>query len=149
MNIIKKVLCLISVLVFAFGFSACGGNEATKAAVAYPLEELNEVYDSGKDSKSERFDKKNEGKRFFVESATVKRVSFKSSVEYEVFCYIESGERTINFRLFVDTSLGEVTREYLDSLKEGDVVSFEGTFLSQTTRSNLSSFSHIKFTSAE
>lgn len=149
MNIIKKVLCLISVLVFAFGFSACSGNEATKEAVAFPFEELNEVYDSGKDSKSERFDKKNEGKRFFVDSATVKRVSFKSSTEYEVFCYVESGERTINFRLFVDTSMGEVAREYLTSLNEGDVVSFEGTFLSQTTRSNLSSFSNIKFTSAE
>lgn len=153
MNIFKKVLCFIAVLTFAFGFSACGGNgneTTTKAAVEFPFEELNEIYDSGKDSKSERFDKKNEGKRFFVDSATVKRVSFKSSVEYDVFCCAESGGRTINFRLFVDLSSGEVTREYIDSLKEGDVISFEGTFLSQTpSRSNLTTFNNIRFITAE
>lgn len=145
MKLFKKLLCSVMIFVFAFGFTACTGNNADKPAVTFPFEELNEIYDSGKDSKGERFDDKNEGRRYIVESACVKSVSFKSSTEYDVFCYVESGDRTINFRLFVDTSLGEVTKEEIDSLEKGDIISFEGTFLSQTKRSYLSTFKEIKF----
>lgn len=149
MNILKKAFCFMMIFVFTFGFSACGENNTDKPAVAFPFEELNEIYDSGKESKGERFDEKNKGRRFIVDSAYVKNVSFKSSTEYDVFCYVKSGERTFNFRLYVDTALGEVTKEYLDTLEKDDVIGFEGTFLSQTKRSYLSSFSNIKFISAQ
>ena len=143
MNIFKKAVCSLMILLLAFSFTACG-NES-KPAVDFPFAELNEIYDSDDDAKGDIFDETNNGRKYIVNSATVKSVSFKSSTEYDVFCYVKSGERTFNFRLYVDTSLGEVTREYLDSLEKDDIISFEGSFLSQTSRSHLSSFNNIKF----
>ncbi|MBQ3007098.1 MAG: hypothetical protein IJD78_06015 [Clostridia bacterium] len=145
MNILKKAICSVMVLILTLGLTACGGNVADEPAVEFPFAELNEIYDSDDTAKGDRFDEKNSGRRYIVNSVTVKNVSFKSSTEYDVFCYVKSGERTFNFRLYVDTTLGDVTREYLDSLEKDDVISFEGSFLSQTSRSYLSSFNNIKF----
>lgn len=147
MNTLKKLICFITVLILAFSFTACG-NE-TKPAVDFPFAELNEIYDSDDTAKGDRFDENNNGRKYIVNSATVKSVSFKSTTEYDVFCYVKSGDRTFNFRLFVDTSLGDVTREYLNSLEKGDVISFEGSFLSQTSRAHLSIFNNIKFLNTE
>lgn len=144
MNILKKIICCLMIAAFAAGFTACNNN-ANKPAVEFPYAELNEIYDSEKDSKEERFDKKNLDRRYIVKSAEIKNVIFKSSTEYDVFCFVKSGERTFNFRLYVDLSLGEITKEYIDSLEKGDIVNFEGTFLSQTQRGHLSSFKEIKF----
>lgn len=152
MNALKKIFCLILTVLFVFGCSACSDSEdkesETQAAVEFPFAKLDEIYDSGKDSKSDRFDKKNEGKRFSVDSVYIKSVIIKSSVDYDVFCYKTYGDRTFNFRLFVDLENDGITAEFIQSLQPNDLVSFEATFMSQTPRSCLSTFNNIKFTSA-